>query len=92
MEKPGQSGITTFIGWLGHRTLYAFTYLVDLLVFCGNALAIGRRYRNIRNRATYTVLISQLIFSGVDALLIVTVLGLAIGVGITAHQWPVRAP
>ena len=77
--------ITTFTGWLGRRTLYAFTYLVDLIVFCGNALSIGRKHRNIWNRATYSSLIAQLIFSGIDALLIVTVLGLAIGIGITTH-------
>lgn len=77
--------ISTFTGWLGHRILYALTYLVDLIVFCGNALSIWRKHRNIWNRATYSSLIAQFIFSGIDALLIVTVLGLAIGIGITTH-------
>jgi len=79
------TSVLTFSGWFGRRTLYAFTYLVDLVVFCVNALSIGRKHRNIWNRATYSSLIAQLIFSGVDALLIVTVLGLAIGVGVTTH-------
>ena len=79
------SSIVNFAGWLGHRTLYAFTYLVDLIIFCGNALAIARKHRNVWNRATYSTLIAQLIFSGVDALLIVSLLGLAIGIGITTH-------
>jgi phospholipid/cholesterol/gamma-HCH transport system permease protein len=79
------TSLLVFAGWIGRRTLYAFTYLVDLIVFCVNALSIGQKHRNVWNRATYSSAIAQMIFTGIDALPIVTVLGLAIGVGITTH-------
>jgi phospholipid/cholesterol/gamma-HCH transport system permease protein len=85
VKEVSAPSIVILAGWIGRRTLYAFAYLVDLFLFCGNALSFGRKHRNIWNRATYSSIIAQIIFSGVDALPIVTVLGMAIGVGITTH-------
>lgn len=77
--------VVIFTGWIGRRTLYAFSQLVDLAVFFGNTLMIGRRHRNVWNWATYSSVLAQIIFSGIDALPVLTILGLAIGIGITAQ-------
>lgn len=72
-------------GAIGRRTSQALLYVVDLTVFVLHAMRgwVGRR--GLFNRASYHAVIAQMIFTGIDALLSVTLLGLAVGAGITAQ-------
>ena len=73
------------LGWTGRRTIYSALYLVDLTVFIQQAIrdAFQRGFR--LDRSTYHTLIAQLIFSGVDALPLVTLLALATGIIFTSE-------
>jgi len=72
-------------GWTGRRTIQILSHWMDLVTFTVQALNIWRPYRNISNRATYTALLNQMIFTGVDAVPLFTLLGLTIGMGITTQ-------
>ena len=71
------------IGWVGRRTIGSALYATDLTYFIVQALRQVRRRYQADNAATSRALYAQIIFSGVDALPIVVLLALAVGVSIT---------
>ena len=77
--------MTHLLGMLGRRTLRAAVYLIDLIVFTLLAMREWRRHSRLLDRATYESTITQIIFTGVDGLPTVTLLGMVVGVGITTH-------
>ena len=73
------------LGWTGRRTIYAALYLLDLTVFIQQAIRDAFK-RGIRmDRSTYRTLITQLLFSGVDALPIISLLAVATGIIFTSN-------
>lgn len=72
-------------GWLGRLVMRIVFYQVELTLFVGQALRDWRRHSSLLNRATYRSLVSQLIFTGIDALPTITLLSLAVGLSITAQ-------
>lgn len=75
----------TIAGVVGRRTLSAFTYVLDLTVFVLRIVRSWRGRGSLFNRATRAAVVSQIIFSGVDALPTLTLLAAAIGLSITAQ-------
>lgn len=71
-------------GALGRRILRTGRYLADLTVFVLHALFGRRGERSPFNRATYQAAITQVIFTGIDALPAVLLLATAVGAAITA--------
>lgn len=72
-------------GAIGRRITQSLLYVVDLTVFVLYAMRSWGGRRGLFNRASYQAVIAQMIFTGIDALLSVTLLGLAVGAGITAQ-------
>ncbi len=77
--------MTSLLGMLGRRTLRAGIYVIDLIVFTLSAMREWRRHSRLLNRATYDTTITQIIFTGVDGLPTVTLLGVIVGLGITTQ-------
>lgn len=73
------------LGWTGRRSLSLGGYLLDLTVFILHALRDWFGRGRLFNRATRQALVTQVIFTGVDALPVVTLLALAVGVSITSQ-------
>jgi|SRR5215469_11524018 len=73
-------------GWTGRRTLRVGGYVVDLINFVVRAFRDWARRGRVFNRATLQNLYGQVIFTGVDALPLVTFLGLAVGLSITSQM------
>ncbi|HEX5339706.1 MAG TPA: ABC transporter permease [Gammaproteobacteria bacterium] len=73
------------LGWTGRRTLSLGGYLLDLTVFILHALRDWFSRGQLFNRATRQSLVSQIIFTGLDALPVVTLLALAVGLSITSQ-------
>ena len=84
LSKP-QLQPAALVGALGRRVLQTLLYVVDLTVFILQAMRGWSRRRGLFNRASYHAVIAQMIFTGIDALPAVTLLGLAVGAGITAQ-------
>ncbi len=82
-ESLAQGGFSP-LGWLGRATLRPLIYLIDLTLFTLQALAHGiRPDRRLSRRAPYSTLVSQLLFTGIDALPLIGVFGIATGLVIT---------
>ncbi len=77
--------ISLAFGWLGRSTVGSLLYLVDLTVFILQAVREIHGRQEIGNKATWRALLAQIIFTGVDALPVITLLALAVGVSITAQ-------
>jgi phospholipid/cholesterol/gamma-HCH transport system permease protein len=77
--------LSNTFGWTGRRTLSLGGYLLDLTTFIIDALSDWFGSRRLFNRATRQSLTSQIIFTGVDALPVITLLALAIGFSITSQ-------
>src|SRR5579863_1050360 len=73
-------------GWTGRRTLSVGGYVVDLINFLVRAFRDWARRGRVFNRATLQNLYGQIIFTGVDALPVITFLGLAVGLSITSQM------
>lgn len=73
-------------GWTGRQTLRILLHWMDLVTFTVQALSVWRPHRNISNHATYSALLNQMIFTGVDAVPVFTLLALTIGMGITTQM------
>ncbi len=84
-EEGLNSPVYLLTGWLGRLLLRIVYYQVELTLFVGHALRDWRRHSSLLNRATYRSLVSQLIFTGIDALPTITLLSLAVGLSITAQ-------
>lgn len=72
-------------GWTGRQALRSGIYIVDLTVFIQLAIRDWMIRGKLFNRATYRSLVNQLLFTGVDALPLVSLLALAIGIAITSQ-------
>jgi phospholipid/cholesterol/gamma-HCH transport system permease protein len=73
----------SFIGLTGHFTLRLLSYLYDLACFIVRAFGEWRGKTLFFSRTTPSPVVSQIIFTGIDALPIITVLGLITGFIIT---------
>lgn len=78
----------SILGWVGRRTLVAALYLVDLAVFIVQAFVDWRLSILEWNRATARPLVWQTIFTGLDAVPVISLLALTIGVAITSQLIP----
>lgn len=72
-------------GWTGHRCLAAVSYVIGLTAFITQSVTDWMHTRRIFNRATYRSLLRQIIFTGVDAVPVVTLLALALGIIFTGQ-------
>lgn len=85
MTRLALSRLYLLSGMVGRQVLRLPNYLIDLTVFIIRALHDWRMASKLLNRATYSSLVGQLIFSGVDALPAITLLSLASGLGIVSQ-------
>lgn len=85
MAEVHTSRFASTLGWTGRRTLSLGGYLLDLTTFIIDALHDWFRRGHLFNRATRQSLTSQIIFTGVDALPVITLLALAVGFSITSQ-------
>lgn len=74
-----------FFGWTGQRCIALYLYIVDLSFFLTRSLAIWQPHRQVFNRAVYSKIIGQIIFTGVDALAMISFLAVLVGVGVTSQ-------
>ncbi|HEX7025968.1 MAG TPA: ABC transporter permease [Gammaproteobacteria bacterium] len=77
--------VNTLTGWTGRQAIRSGVYIVDLTVFIQLAIRDWLFRGRFFNRATYRSLVNQLLFTGVDALPLVSLLSLAVGVAITSQ-------
>ncbi|MDE2234317.1 MAG: ABC transporter permease [Gammaproteobacteria bacterium] len=85
MADAETSVISSLLGWTGRRSLRIGAYLLDLTSFIISALRERGDQRRYFNRANLDTLMTQIIFTGVDALPVVTLLALAVGISITSQ-------
>lgn len=74
-----------FFGWLGRRCIDSFLYVVDLSYFLTRTVSVWQPHRNVFNRAVYSNLVGQLIFTGIDAIAMISFLAVLIGIGVTSQ-------
>lgn len=74
-----------FFGWMGQRCIDSFLYVIDLIYFLTRTLSVWQPHRNVCNRAVYSNLLGQLIFSGVDAIAMISFLAVLVGIGVTSQ-------
>ena len=80
-----QAARGSLIGWLGRGLIGFGIYIVDLTVFVLRAFRDWARRGRVFNRATLQNIYGQVIFTGLDALPLITFLGLAVGLSITSQ-------
>src|SRR5688572_26238963 len=85
MPAAVHSRFLDLLGWFGRGVTRRYLYVVDLTVFIVQAVREAHGRDEIDNKATRRALIAQMLFTGVDALPVVTLLALAIGVSITSQ-------
>jgi phospholipid/cholesterol/gamma-HCH transport system permease protein len=85
MADGENGGFGMLFGWTGRQSLGAGAYILDLTNFIIHALRERGGRQHYFNRATLQTLLSQIIFTGIDALPVVTLLALAVGVSITSQ-------
>jgi phospholipid/cholesterol/gamma-HCH transport system permease protein len=73
-------------GWTGRRAMAVGIYVLDLTGFIVHAFRDWARRGRVFNRATLQTLYGQIIFTGVDALPVITFLALAVGLSITSQM------
>ncbi|HEX7964795.1 MAG TPA: ABC transporter permease [Gammaproteobacteria bacterium] len=86
MSETRAGRLDGLAGWTGRRTLSVGSYLLELTVFVLRAFREWAQRRQVFNRATLQTLYGQIIFTGVDALPLVSFLGLAVGLSITSQM------
>lgn len=72
-------------GWIGRICIEWFLYIVDLCYFLTRTVSIWQPHRNVFNRAVYSNLVGQLIFTGIDAIAMISFLAVLIGIGVTSQ-------
>jgi phospholipid/cholesterol/gamma-HCH transport system permease protein len=87
-EMQGLGGIA---GWTGRRTISVGAYVLELTLFVLRAFRDWARRGRVFNRATLQTLYGQIIFTGLDALPLITFLGLAMGLSITSQMLKLAA-
>lgn len=73
-------------GWTGHRCLAGVSYTMELTAFIGQSVTEWWCGRRASNRASYRMLLRQIIFSGVDAVPLISLLALAVGIIFTGQM------
>lgn len=76
--------LSSVAGWTGRHSLRAGAYVLDLVVFVGHALRDWFARGHLRNRATRRSLVAQVLFTGIDALPLILLLALAVGLTFAA--------
>lgn len=84
MAELRENRLHLISGMLGRQVLRLPRYILDLTLFTLQALREWREQSSLRNRATYSSFVSQVIFTGIDALPPIILLSLASGVSITS--------
>lgn len=74
-----------FSGMVGRHTINGLLYVVDVTVFIVEAMRGWRQRGGLFNRAGRQSVVTQIIFSGIDALPTITILSIAVGVSVTAQ-------
>ncbi|MEC9407425.1 MAG: ABC transporter permease [Pseudomonadota bacterium] len=86
-ENSGWPGlgrrVGTVPGALGRSAIASLLFVVDLVTFMLQALKHWWQRNPISNRATRRAVVVQILFSGVDALPLLMLIGLAMGVALT---------
>ncbi|MFC1862819.1 MlaE family ABC transporter permease [Thermodesulfobacteriota bacterium] len=77
--------ITNLIGIVGRQVLNSLWYVIDLTLLIISVLRGWLHSTGSFARVGWQTTISQIIFTGVDALPIITFLSIAIGIGVTAQ-------
>jgi phospholipid/cholesterol/gamma-HCH transport system permease protein len=67
------------LGWTGRRFLTPIFYILNLIMFSLLALKDWRKHNKIFRRESYQNIVSQIIFTGIDALPAITFLALMAG-------------
>lgn len=83
--SPQTNRFGSSLGWTGRRTMLLGRYVLDLTSFVIRAFRDWGGRTRIFNRATLQTLLAQMIFTGVDALPVITLLALAMGLSITSE-------
>ncbi len=84
MAEQSDNRLTLLSGMVGRQALRLPIYILELTLFTLQAVREWREHSNLRNRATYSSFVSQMIFTGIDALPPIFLLSLASGVSITS--------
>ncbi len=74
-----------FFGWIGQRCIDSFIYIIELTYFLTHSLSVWQAHRNVFNRAVYSNLLGQLIFTGVDAIAMISFLAVLAGIGVASQ-------
>ncbi|WP_428356924.1 MlaE family ABC transporter permease [Methyloprofundus sp.] len=72
-------------GWIGRRCIELFLYIIDFTYFLLHSLSVWQVHRNVFNRAVYSNLLGQLIFTGVNAITMISFLAVLVGVGVISQ-------
>ncbi len=83
---PVAQTINTISGWTGRHVIALGYYLVDLTVFIQQAITDKFKQRHRSQHNAHRPLVTQIIFSGVDALPLIILLALAVGVAFTSQM------
>ncbi len=84
MAEQESSKLDLLAGMVGRQALRLPRYLLELTLFTLQALREWREHSDLRNRATLHSFVSQMIFTGIDALPPIILLSLASGISITS--------
>jgi phospholipid/cholesterol/gamma-HCH transport system permease protein len=76
--------LTSLVDLIGRKTIGAFSYLIDVCHFIFKVFRSSRSSQRGKGFSRQSVS-SQILFSGIDALPTITILGLAIGLAVTAQ-------
>ncbi len=83
MDQQGHRYPNILTGLTGHYAIRMAGYMCNLAAFTFRAFADWRLKRGLLKRGTYSPLVSQIIFTGIDAMPVITVLGMLTGFIIT---------
>jgi phospholipid/cholesterol/gamma-HCH transport system permease protein len=86
MAEAQAPRVSSIAGWTGRSLIGTGLYVVDLTVFVLRAFRDWARRGRVFNRATLQNVYGQIIFTGLDALPLVSFLGLAVGLSITSQM------
>lgn len=71
--------------WIGRHSIDLALYMIDLTCFLIQTLALWRPHRNSFNRAVYYIALDQIILIGINAIAIISLLALFMGIGLTSQ-------
>ncbi len=86
MGYSATQSISQLLGFTGRLAIRGSLYTIDLTVFIYQAVYHWCASRKLFKRETYRPLITQVIFTGIDALPLVVLLALAVGISFTTQM------